>query len=280
MKKYLLKYSLELLLLILGSTAAALEATIADKGDIAALVAVTSVLLAVAVLSIRQEISHQIGDAFVDRRILEQIPDAQWRSDAQAEMDQLRHQLGSWIDGTRRVPETSSLNFQIDSMKRATLSIRAIHVARDSDSLKMWDDHHRGYDRLVDAYRSLPDHLAKRRIMVLDSADPDISIADDGQRLIMDDLTARVCRLQTSSKADGGLGFDLRIRWTRPEHGHIANVLIVDDRGVCSIEGKGNGKFGDLEVTINPTMIRYESRRFEDLWTESVPVEFCLATKT
>jgi hypothetical protein len=52
--------------------------------------------------------------------------------------------------------------------------------------------------------------------------------------------------------------------------------LIVDDRGACMIEGYGDGRFGDLVVSVNPAVVAAHIAAFDDLWTASVAVERCL----
>ena len=65
--------------------------------------------------------------------------------------------------------------------------------------------------------------------------------------------------------------------WLRPAADEAPpNLLLVDDREACSIENRGEDRYTDLEVTVNPTLIRYQIRRFEDLWTNSVPAKHCL----
>lgn len=276
MRKLLEGYVIEITLALLGAVAAALEAIFVHRSDIALLLAFTSVLLALAVVAIRQEIARRIGDALEDRQIIENIPDSLWRAEAQAEIERARVKFASWASGTRRVDEHSSLNFQIESLRRATRSVRAVHLALDKDSLTMWDNRQRGFDRLVDAYRALPDHVQRRRILVLDAADETLSSVDGGQRIIVDELTKRVCLLQMATRDDGGLGFELRISWTHRKSRDISDMLIIDDREVCSIESYGHGQFGDLEVCVNSSTVGYQIHRFEDLWTDSVPVRHCL----
>lgn len=56
----------------------------------------------------------------------------------------------------------------------------------------------------------------------------------------------------------------------------IADLLVVDDREVCTIEGHGSGRFGDLTVSVNQAVVEAHIRSFEDLWTTATPVEHCL----
>lgn len=270
------KYVVEILLVLLGALAATLEAIFAQRTDIALIVVLLSLLLALAVAAIRQEIATQIGEAFVERRIIESIPDSRWRREAVAELEQLRLTFSSWSNGTRRIREWSSLNFQIDSLASARTSVRAIHIATQPGALQMWDDRHRGYDRLVDAFRGLDDAIVKRRILVLNADDQELSSTDGNGRIITSEVAKRVCRLQMAPSDEGGLGFDLRVLWRRPPEELPPNLLIVDEREVCTIENLGEDRFTDLEVSVNSTTVQYQIRRFEDLWTKATPVRHCL----
>ena len=276
MRRHIEKFVVEILLVLFGALAATLEAVLTQRTDIALIVVLVSLLLALAVAAIRQEIATQIGEAFVEQRIIESIPDSRWRGEAVAELEQLRLTFSGWTNGTRRIREWSSLNFQIESLASARTSVRAIHIATQPGALQMWDDRHRGYDRLVDAFRGLDDAIVKRRILVLDGDDAELSSADGSGRMITSDLAKRVCQLQTSATEDGGLGFELRVLWRRHSDELPPNLLIVDEREVCTIENLGEDRFTDLEVSVNPTTVQYQIRRFEDLWTTATPVRHCL----
>ncbi len=276
MQKYLEQYVIEITLVLLGAIAAIVEALVVHRSDIAALMAVVALLLALAVAAIRQEIRVQIGKALIDRQILNEIPDPTWRKEAEDEIEQARLKFASWTGGTRRVGERSSLNYQIESLRRATSSVRAIHLALDSDSLTMWDNRQRGFNHLVEAYRQLPDHVHSRRILVLDVNDPKLSVMQSNQRIITDEVVQRVCHFQMRSRAEGGLGFDLRIAWRPSSNREVSDLLVIDEKETCSIESYGHGHFGDLEVSVNPVVVGGRIHQFDDLWTDSIPAGHCL----
>ena len=276
MQRYLGQYVIEITLALLGAIAALIEALVVHRTDIAALMAVVAGLLALAVVAIRQEIRAQIGEAIIYRQILHEIPDPSWRKDAEDEIEQARQKFTSWAGGTRRVGERSSLNFQIESLRRATSAVRAIHLALDNNSLTMWDNPQRGFSQLVEAYRQLPDYVHSRRILVLDVNDPDISVLQGNQRIITDGVVQRVCRTQMRSRAEGGLGFGLRIAWRPSSNREISDLLIIDEKETCSIESYGHDHFGDLEVSVNSVAVAGRIHQFEDLWTDSIPAEHCL----
>lgn len=276
MKKYLQQYVIEITLVLVGAIAAIVEALVVHRSDIAALMAVMALLLALAVAAIRQEIRVQIGDVLIERQVLHEIPDPSWRKEAQDEIEQARLKFASWAGGTRRVDERSSLNFQIEALRRATSSVRAIHLALDSDSLTMWDNRQRGFRHLVEAYAQLPDHVQRRRILVLDVNDPNLSVMQSSQRVITDEVVQRVCRLQMRNRDEGGLGFDLRIAWRPSRNREIADLLVIDEKETCSIENYGHGHFGDLEVSVNSVVVGARIHQFEDLWTASTPAGHCL----
>jgi hypothetical protein len=242
MKKYLQQYVIEITLLLVGATAAIVEALVVHRSDIAVLMAVVALLLALAVAAIRQEIRVQIGEALIERQILHEIPDPSWRKEAEDEIEQARLKFASWAGGTRRVDERSSLNFQIESLRRATSSVRAIHLALDSDSLTMWDNRQRGFRHLLEAYAQLPDYVHSRRILVLDVNDPNLSVMQSNQRIITAEVMQRVCHFQMRNRAEGGLGFDLRIAWRPPSNRDVSDLLVIDEKETCSIESYGHGR--------------------------------------
>lgn len=276
MKRYLEQYVIEITLVLVGATAAIVEALVVHRSDIATLIAVVALLLALAVAAIRQEIRIQIGEILIERKVLHEIPDPGWRKEAEDETEQARLKFASWAGGTRRVDERSSLNFQIESIRRATSSVRAIHLALDSDSLTMWDNRQRGFSHLVEAYRQLPDYVHSRRILVLDVNDPNLSVMQGNQRIITGEVVQRVCRFQMRSRSEGGLGFDLRIAWRPSSNREVSDLLVIDEKETCSIESYGHGHFGDLEVSVNPVVVGARIHQFEDLWTDSTPAGHCL----
>jgi len=129
MKRYLEQYVIEITLVLVGATAAIVEALVVHRSDIATLIAVVALLLALAVAAIRQEIRIQIGEILIERKVLHEIPDPSWRKEAEDEIEQARLKFASWAGGTRRVDERSSLNFQIESLRRASSSGDANRIA-------------------------------------------------------------------------------------------------------------------------------------------------------
>jgi hypothetical protein len=116
--------------------------------------------------------------------------------------------------------------------------------------------------------------------MVLNSEDDSISERQAGSRIIKSELVRRVCLEQKKLRIDGGVGFDLRIYWCTPGDRDMTDLLIVDDRECCSIETYGHGRFGDLEVCVNPVLVASEVLTFGDLWTASTPSDRCLGPVT
>jgi hypothetical protein len=267
MRKVLRRYGVEITLALLGLVAALLESLIADRPDIALLVALTSFLLAFAVAALRMEIS----DLSAEKQILASIPEPAWRKDAQNEIDQARAKFTRWASGVRSVPERSSLNWQISSLKRARTSIQAIHLAMDISTLDMWINSQRGFARMVEAYRHLPEGIDHRRIITLNRDDPDVSEVIDGRRIIRSEAVAAFCDLQTRSRVHGGLQCELRIAWCSAQSRDVADMMVIDDREACTIESLGRGNFSDLEVYVSEPTIASFRTVFEDLWADAVP---------
>jgi hypothetical protein len=274
-RRRLSPYAVELAITVGGLGAAVIEEIVTDRSDIALLVALISVFFALAVAAIRQDLAAQIRSASEEHAILDAIPDPQWRAEAAAELARARATFASWANGARRIGEPGRLRHQVHAVSTATRTVSAVHLALDGRALKRWLDEQDGFDKLVDAYRQLPRSVHCRRVLVLDETSA-LCAEQDGQRIIADDTLLKVCKLQTGSRPSEGLGFDLRVRWVSPADRRIGDMLIVDDREVCSIESIGRGQFGELDVLVNPALVAARVRAFEDLWTESVPIERCL----
>ena len=276
MRRELERYVIEVTLVALGALAALAEAVFVHKTDTALLVGFVSFLFALGVVAVRQEVSRQVGDLLAERRVIEQIPSDRWRADAQAEVDEARDRYTSWATGTRFIPVSTALNYQIGSLRRASDQVRAIHLGLERDGLVRWADPQKGFSKLVDAYRSLPPSVTTRRILVLDASNASETSVIDGQRTITADLIEEVCRMQITPRSAGGLGVDLRILWIQPGDRTVSDLLIVDDHETCSIQSLGRDRFGELMACISPPFVAAEIRRFEDLWTNAIDVHLCL----
>ncbi len=274
-RRRLSPYAVELAIIVGGLGAAVIEEIVTDRSDIALLVALISVLFALAVAAIRQDLAAQIHSASEEHALLDAIPDPQWRAEAVAELDRARATFASWANGARRIGEPGRLRHQVQAVRSATRTVSAVHIALEGEALNRWLDEQDGFDKLVDAYRQLPKSVHCRRVLVLNQTST-LCSEQDGQRVIVDDTLLKVCKLQTGPRPSEGLGFDLRVRWVSPADRRIGDTLIVDDREVCSIESIGRGQFGELDVLVNPALVAACVRAFEDLWTQSVPIERCL----
>src|ERR1700678_3261994 len=101
MRKHLERYVVELLIIFLGALSPALEAILGKNIDTALILASISVLIALAVAAIRQEITSQVGEVLLERHILDAIPDRRWRKDAEDEIEAAWVKFNSWGGGTR-----------------------------------------------------------------------------------------------------------------------------------------------------------------------------------
>jgi hypothetical protein len=270
-KRFVGEYGLELIIILLGAIATAAEALVSDRKDIALILGLVSVLLTVAVLSIRREIADQLGDLNADKVLIQSIPYPEWREHARVELESARETIAGWSFGVRRVSEQSALNFQIERLATARSAVCAIHMALRLDSLTMWTDDQRKFRRMVEAYGRLPPGIERQRLLVLDGDDGDVWSVRDGRSVIVDPTVRSLCELQLADQASGGLGFDLRILRVPAGTRRISDLLIVDDREAFSIDARGNDQFGNLEVTINPSKVALLVRDFRDHWSNAVP---------
>ena len=141
----------------------------------------------------------------------------------------------------------------------------------------MWDNRQRGFKpTLVEADPKLPDQWVVPRILVLDISDSNVSVMQGNERIITNEVVQRVCHFQLRSRAQGGLSFDLRIAWRLPSNREVSDLLVIDEKEMCSIESYGHGSFGDLEFLVNPVVKGIRIHQFEDLWTDSIPAGHCL----
>ena len=273
-RKALSKYVIEITIVLLGAIIATLEAVFADR-NIGLIVGFLSLLLALAVVAIRQEIATQVGDTIEDRKLLRSIPEARWRLDAQLELEEAYVRYMSWAGGTRRVERDKSLAYEVNALSHAAVSVRAIHLAADVESLRMWTEPQKKFHAMVEAYRRLPATVQCRRILVLNETDDGISVKVDGQRVIQDPVALSFCNLQRGERPDG-LGFSLRILWKSDEDRAIGDLLIIDGRETCSIESYGHGRFSDLEACVTSALVQRQVLLFEDLWTSATPIDSCI----
>jgi hypothetical protein len=273
-RKALSKYVIEIAIVLLGAIIATLEAVFADR-NVGLVVGFLSLLLALAVVAIRQEIATQVGDTIEDRKLLRSIPEARWRLDAQLELEEAYVRYISWAGGTRRVERDKSLAYEVNALSHAAISVRAIHLAADLESLRMWTEPQKKFHAMVEAYRRLPGNVQCRRILVLSEADDGISVEEEGQRVIQDPVALTFCELQRDERP-AGLGFSLRVLWNSEHERAIGDLLIIDGRETCSIESYGHGRFSDLEACVTSALVHRQVLLFEDLWKSAIPIESCI----
>lgn len=267
-------YVIEITIVLLGALIATLEAVFANR-DVGLVVGFLSFLLALSVVAIRQEIASQIAEAIEDRKLIRSIPETRWRLDAQLELEEAYVRYMSWAGGTRRIERDESLAYEIRALANAAISVRAIHLAADVESFRMWIEPHKKFHAMVDAYRRLPGTVQCRRILVLNEANDGISALKDGQRVIREPLALAFCELQRSERPDG-LGASLRVLWKPENDRAVGDLLIIDGRETCSIESYGHGRFSDLEACVTSALVQRQVLLFEDLWTSTIPIESCI----
>jgi len=267
-------YVIEITIVLLGALIATLEAVFANR-DVGLVVGFLSFLLALSVVAIRQELATQVADAIEERKLLRSIPETRWRLDAQLELEEAYVRYISWAGGTRRIERDESLAYEVRALANAAVSVRAIHLAADVESFRMWIEPHKKFHAMVDAYRRLPEAVQCRRILVLNEADEGISALHDGQRVIRDPMALAFCKLQRSERPDG-LGVTLRVLWKPESDRAVGDLLIIDGRETCSIESYGHGRFSDLEACVTSALVQRQILLFEDLWTSAIPIESCI----
>jgi len=277
MRRRLDRYTLELLFLLSGAVGSALEEIIVHRTDIAFILLFITVMLTIWMAAIRSDLSAQVDDALGERDVISKV-DPRWRQDAQAEIAKARGEIALWVGGTRHVELSSALRYQVEVLDMAKMSVRAIHVAMDRESLMRWQNPQNRFQQLVEKYRTLPSSVRSRRILVLNIEDVTLStVTVDGQRVITDAVLDQVCRFQMATRPTDGLGVELRILWVSPTRLDITDLLLVDDTEACSIQNDGRGQFSDLVACIGSVEIDRLATVFEVQWSQALPAERYLA---
>ena len=86
-----------LISLILGL----IEAFFIKDNNIQAVIVSIGLLLALTTLAIRREISDQISEQFELFRLVRNITNEHWRTQAIEELERFRYKLQQWADGSR-----------------------------------------------------------------------------------------------------------------------------------------------------------------------------------
>jgi hypothetical protein len=266
-REFIGRHTAETAILLLGLLAGLLEGVFVEDTSIALVIVLMSLLLSIAVLSIRDEVEVQVRSVSDTRSLIASIPDGRWRQAAEDELAHLHTTLEAWSCGTRRVADRGSLQYQIAALAGCSMSVDAIHLALEEEALDIWLSPGRGFQRLVEAYRTLSPSVTRRRVLVLPGE------SEDGASTVgaVDGAIADFCDRQVAAAQDGGLGFDLRLLWLAPGRRDVGDILIIDRREVCSIESLGHGRFTDLEVSVAAPEVGVQVNHFERVWIEATP---------
>lgn len=273
MKNILKKYGIELLIILISLILGLIEAFFIKDTNLQAVIVALGLLLALATLAIRREISDQISEQFELFRLVRKITDEYWRAQAIDELEQVRHKLRQWADGSRSISLEESIPYQINILRRTQRSMDAIHVGLSEQPLRLWGKQHGPFSRLIDAHKDLGGDLRKRRIFIFDD-----KLLNE-QRKIEDSTVLEICKWQLRQTADGGLGVDLRILWRSTIDSTRSQVppdlLITDDAEAVIVTGAG-GYYMEVKVVVNQNQVRRYTDLFKRHWDISEPANIYL----
>jgi hypothetical protein len=229
-------------------------------------------------MSIKEEIAKQLGQDPL-RTLVTKIDNDTWRRDARERVGLLEAELREWRDGRRTIPRAHSIQYQIDALKRTERTLDAIHLAVPKDNLSRWDGRTGHFTQFVDTNRRLPSAIAKRRIVLLDEADPAlVASAPDGRRLLSDPVALRVCRCWTEA-GPTGFGVVLRILWredlAKVELKPPPDLLVMDDKEAIIVSGiveMGGLESFETQAIVQPTHVADYARLFTNYWSIATDV--------
>jgi hypothetical protein len=273
MKNILKKYGIELLIILISLILGLIEAFFIKDTNLQAVIVALGLLLALATLAIRREISDQISEQFELFRLVRKITDEYWRTQAMEELERVRYKLQQWADGNRHISLKESIPYQINLLRRTKSSVDAIHVGLSAKPLSLWSKQHGPFSRLIEAHKVLGDNLRKRRIFIFDDK------LLNAQRKIEDSTVLDMCKLQLRQTSEGGLGADLRILWRSTidsTRSHVPpDLLIADDAEAVVITGGGEEyeevKAMEVKAVVNQTQVRMYAHLFDRHWDMAEP---------
>ena len=108
-----------MLIILVGLVAGLVEVFVVGDNNLAGILVVISFLMSLTALSIRREVSDQIAEQWELPRLIEQISNEHWQSEARQELQRLKLELQRWATGVRSVLREESIAFQIDLLSRS-----------------------------------------------------------------------------------------------------------------------------------------------------------------
>jgi len=226
------EYILEIIILFLGLVVSVIELVLITDKNLGILIIIISLLVAMSTFSIRREIQMR-GEPISS--LLSKIP-AEWREEAQSQIEELHRKLRRWIDGTREVKKSEIINYEIQMLFKATKHIVALYNGIPLDALFFWSPNRTGsFRRYAEIYRKLSEKIKKRRIFLCKKSD---LLRDDA---IVSDEAKEIFQEQITPVSDGGIGAEVRLLWwdivQRDNFDIPGSFLIVDEKEVFRVRG-------------------------------------------
>ena len=255
-------YFVEFVILIVGAITALIAALTISTHGIAVVTALLTVTVAGSTWAIRREIADRVSSVTALNSALQRIQKREWKEEAQELVDQLVTEIKEWADGRRHLPQTRSVSYQIDMLRGASKSVDAIHVALDLRSIDLWSGDSKKLRALIEAHKGLADKVNKRRIVLINDADPDVY--DPEKHQIVSPEIIAFCELQTKSKSKGGFGYDLWVLLKSDiqyvEDGDVPeDVLIVDGKEALTVFIR-DGEIYNTTVCVDASKSKQEKR--------------------
>ena len=262
------EYILEIIILFLGLVVSVIELVLVTDKNLGILIIVISLFVAMSTFSIRREIQMR-GEPILS--LLTKIP-AEWREEAQSEIEELHKKLRRWTDGTREVQKSEIINYEIGMLLKATKHVRALYIGVPLEVLFLWSPNRTGsFRRYAESYRKLSEKIKKRRIFLCRKSN---LLRDD---TISSDEVKEIFQEQITPVSDGGIGAEVRLLWweivQRDNLDIPGSFLIVDEKEVFRVRGNERLPYLEAKAIANPKVVRNYMKLYERLWNIADPVE-------
>lgn len=262
------EYIPEIIIVFLGLVVSVIELILVKDRNLGILIIVISLLVAISNFSIRREIQMK-GEPISS--LLTKIP-AEWREEAQSQIEQLHRKLRRWIDGTRKIQKSEIIDYEIQMLFKAKKHVVALYNGVPLDALFFWSPTRAGsFRRYAEIYRKLPEKIKKRRIFLCKKSD---LLRDDA---IVSDEVKEIFQEQITPSSNGGLGGEVRLLWweivQRDNFDIPGSFLVVDEKEVFRVRGSEALPYLEAEAIANPAVVKNYMNLYERLWNIADPVE-------
>jgi len=263
-------YLPELFIIAVGLVAGFIELFLVNDRNLGVIILSIGFLLSVAVLTLRKEIATQISQQLHILRTIEQIPNENWRREAENRLHRLAMELQDWAEGVRNLSREESVSYQIHLVNGARRKVQAIHVGIPLEQLFLWSRESGAFSRLRESYKQVQTHTTKQRLFICRRDE----VVQGGR--ISNQEVLEVWKKQIQPVEQGGYGFEAKVRWVQRIEDIPPDLLLVDDKEAVVVKGGGMPHEHHQAVTSATLLDSYRSL-FTSLWAIAEPIEEYLA---